>query len=107
MLLGHPERIWAVAALFGVLFIVTLTMRKRLPRVRRWPILAVCFLWSALGYLEYNAVVSKANIRIDAIITYPTVYVLTTLFILTSALSVVHAIRRSRSITEQDETKNG
>ena len=90
--LWHPGRIWTIAAVFGLLALAACLLKIRYPRVYWTPLLAASFVWVGFGFLEYLAVISKANIRADILFTWPFIFGGTALLLGGSMLNIVYAI---------------
>ena len=70
---SHPERIAVVATVFLVMFLVLGFSRRSWP----WPLLWGCGFWSAYAIWEWIILVQEANIRVDLILIYPVLLVVT------------------------------
>jgi hypothetical protein len=68
---GHPERAYIVAALFGAFLAVTLARSRTLKPLTDVPLLLATLGWGAFGYCETLAVASGANIRVDLFFGWP------------------------------------
>lgn len=75
----HPERAWAVAALFVVLFVVSRSLRSRGIRPRAWIALIPAAAWVVFGLLELSSKLERSDIRIDLLVTWPALVVITAL----------------------------
>jgi hypothetical protein len=93
---GH---IWAVSAVFGLLFLAALRLKTRYPQIRCLPLLIACLVWIAYGFWEHWAHIKRANIRVDLLFGWPILFSGTAIAILLSVQSVLRAIRISRAIT--------
>ena len=67
----HPERIAIVAGIFFVAFIVT----QR--HFRAWPFLVAAIAWAVLVPWEYYCKVQEANIRVDLLLIWPLLLIIT------------------------------
>jgi hypothetical protein len=92
----HPGRMWAVSAVFGVLFLAAIMAKPRYQGLHCLPLFIAFIIWLALGFLEYDAWIHKANIRIDVVFGWPVVFAVTALLITFSVLSLIRTIRRRR-----------
>ena len=88
----HPGHMWAVAAVFGLLALAARLLKVYYPRVFWMPLLVVSFVWVGFGFLEYQAVISKANIRIDIFFIWPFIFCGTALLVGISILNIIIAI---------------
>ena len=66
----HPARALAVAAGWAVLGLVV-------PRLARTPLLVAAGAWGAFGLLEYLAWRERADIRVDLLVTWPALCLVT------------------------------
>lgn len=94
----HPGRMWAVSAVFIVLFLAALIAKGRYPQLRSLPLLVASLVWFILGFLERDALIHKANIRIDIVCLWPLVFGLTAVLIAISCVSFLCAINRHRKL---------
>lgn len=90
-LVWQPNHFWAIAAVFGALAVVALVAKFRYPQVCCLPSLLAAIIWTVFGFLEYQAYVERANIRIDIVFLWPILFIATILLILISLLSVIVA----------------
>ena len=88
----HPERIWGIAAIFGLLAIAVRLLKIRYPRVFWLPVLVACFVWVVFGFLERECVIHQANIRIDIFFIWPFIFGGTALLVGGSMLNIINAI---------------
>jgi p-aminobenzoyl-glutamate transporter AbgT len=87
---------WVVSAVFGVLFLAALMAKSRYPRLRCLPLLIVFFIWLVLGFLERDALIHKANIRIDVVFLWPFIFAVTAILIAISVLNFIRLVKRYR-----------
>lgn len=74
----HPARALFVAVGWAVVAI-------GLPKVARWPLLLIAGAWSLFALLELEAWRERANIRVDLLVTWPAVCVLTLVCVVVAA----------------------
>ena len=74
---GHPERAYSVAALFGALLAASLARSRTLRPLIDLPLLMGTVAWGVFGYNETLAVASGANIRIDLLFSWPILCIVT------------------------------
>jgi hypothetical protein len=67
-LVADPTRIWAVSAMFGVLFLAAFVAKTRYPQVPCVPLLIASIVWLAFGLHESNADLRKYNIPVDLVL---------------------------------------
>jgi uncharacterized membrane protein len=89
----HPGRIWCVSAVFGVLFLLTRLAKTRYPQIRSLPLLIVALLWLAYGFEERQAMIERANIRVDLAVIFPVLFFGTTIAMVLCIESVTRAAR--------------
>lgn len=70
--LRHPERAYGVAALFAILLATSLA-RCRTIKPRHLVMLLAVFAWGLFGWIEVLAEAGRWDIRIDLLVTWPTV----------------------------------
>jgi hypothetical protein len=68
---GHPERAYIVAALLAALCLVSLVYSRPPNPIAALMLVTAAVAWGGFGYLEALAVASGANIRIDLLVTWP------------------------------------
>ncbi len=73
----HPGRAFKVSLIFWGLLLFSLVLRAWRPRVWVWPPLVAALAWVAFGLHEYQVYLERANIRIDLLITWPGLCLLT------------------------------
>jgi hypothetical protein len=95
----HPGRIWCVSAAFGVLSLLARLAKTRYPQIRSRPMLILALLWLAFGFTERQAMIARANIRLDLLVIGPILFFGTTL---ATVLSVVSVVRAARSPARSD-----
>jgi len=91
-LVWQPGHFWAIAAVFGVLAVAALAAKFRYSQICCLPMLIAASLWGFFGFLEYQAFVERANIRIDIPFLWPLLFIATILLVLISLFSVIVAI---------------
>jgi len=69
----HPERIAAVACVLFIAFFVLLSLR----RFRSWPLLIPACVWGLFAVWEAYCKAQKYNIRVDLLLLYPILVVVT------------------------------
>lgn len=69
---GHPERAYLMAALFAILLAVSLA-RCRTIKPRHIVMLLAVLSWGLFGWIEVLADAGRWDIRIDLLVTWPTV----------------------------------
>jgi hypothetical protein len=94
----HPERAWAIAVIFLVLFVVSLVGGRYLAREGRgwhsWPLLVPAIGWALFGLLELSCKIEKADIRIDLFVTWPTILGITVIFSIWWGISLLIGLFR-------------
>ena len=90
---GHPGRMWCVAAGLGVLFVLARLAKTRYSLIRALPLLIVSLLWLASGFAEREALRERANIRVDLLLIDPVLFFGTILAIILCLDSVYRALR--------------
>jgi hypothetical protein len=70
----HPDRALAVAALLTFWFLIL--VRSRRTRSASWPLMLTAFAWALFAYGEYVARQNRSNIRVDLLVTWPGLLVL-------------------------------
>lgn len=94
----HPDRAWAIATVFFVLFVVSFLTSRYLaqegPRWQSWPLLVPAIGWAIFGLLELSCKIEKANIRIDLFVTWPTIIGLTAVFSIWWGVSLLIGLLR-------------
>jgi hypothetical protein len=73
-LVGHPERIAMIAAVF---FLGHLLLRLFRPSVRRWPVLLPTCTWALFAPYEWYCTRHGYDKRLDLALIYPLLLVLT------------------------------
>lgn len=73
----HPSRAFAVSLIFWGWLLFSLILRAWWPRVRALPPLIAALAWVLFGLLEYEAYRERANIRVDLLLTWPGLWVVT------------------------------
>jgi hypothetical protein len=97
----QPVHIWAVAAVFGLLFLAAILAKAHYPQLRSLPLFIAFVMWLAFGFGEREAVIHRANIRIDIVFGWPFFFAGTALLIGLFILSLIRAVRaaKERKIT--------
>jgi hypothetical protein len=72
----HPERSWMMAALFAMLLIGAVARERRLLVGRQLTMLLAAIAWGIFGLLESWAVANGYNIRVDMLVSWPIVLLL-------------------------------
>jgi hypothetical protein len=67
----HPGRAFGVSLIFWCLLLLTFALRARWPGVRTLPMLVAALAWVLFGLLEYEAYRERADIRVDLLVTWP------------------------------------
>lgn len=83
----HPERAWAISAGFLILYIASRSVMKRGYCIRPWNILLPSIAWFLFGLGELSSKLEGSDIRIDLMITWPLVALVTVVFTLTWLIS--------------------
>ena len=73
----HPWRAFGVSLIFWALLLLSLILRGWRPRVRTMPLLVAALAWALFGLLEYQAYRERANIRVDLLVTWPALLLVT------------------------------
>ena len=73
----HPWRAFGVSLIFWGLLLCSLILRARRPGVRTLPLLVAALAWMLFGLLEYEAYRERADIRVDLLVTWPGLWVVT------------------------------
>ena len=73
----HPWRAFGVSLIFWGLLLLTFILRARQPHVRALPLLIAALAWVLFGLLEYEAYRERANIRVDLLVTWPALLLVT------------------------------
>jgi hypothetical protein len=73
----HPGRAFAVSLIFWGLLLLSLILRGWRPQVRLLPMLVAASAWLLFGLLEYEAYRERANIRVDLLLTWPALLLVT------------------------------
>jgi hypothetical protein len=87
----QPGHIWAISAVFGVLFLAALMAKTRYPQVRCLPLFIAFLVWLAYGFWEREAVIQRWDIRVDILFGWPLLFGGTAIAIIRSAQSVLRA----------------
>ena len=78
----HPERAWAIAAIFFVLFVGCFVANRCVKwserRVSFWPLLVSAVGWTIFGLMELSCKIEKADIRIDLFVSWLAILGITT-----------------------------
>ena len=80
----HPSRAFLVAVAWAIVAVV-------LPRVARWPVLLTAGAWSLFALLELEAWRERANIRVDLLVTWPALCVLTIVCLVVAGRRIISA----------------
>ena len=102
----HPERAWAIAALFFVFFFISFFLSKVLIRwgdnIRSWILLVPAISWTVFGLLELSCKIEKANIRFDLFVTWPAILGITVIctawWSLSLLLSLLSSLTKKRFV---------
>jgi len=70
---NHPERASLVAALFGILFAVSLARSRAFHARHHLAPLVAAFAWLLVGLNEQRAMANGWNIRVDLLVSWPIV----------------------------------
>ncbi len=70
-LVWHPERAAVVALLFFAAALIMAVLQWRSRRFRSWPCLAATVVWALYGVWEWYAHTKRWNIRVDLLVLYP------------------------------------
>lgn len=89
----QPVHIWAISAVFGVLFLVALVAKTRYSRVRCLPLFIASLVWLAYGFWEQQAVIRRWDIRVDLLFGWPFLFGGTVIVIVLSIQSLIRAVR--------------
>jgi hypothetical protein len=81
----HPERIALVALAFLAGYFV---LRRRCPGAVRWPLLIGALAWAEFAVCELGRLREQADIRIDLMLLYPVLVLLTLAGLLPSLVSL-------------------
>jgi hypothetical protein len=87
----QPVHIWAISALFGVLFLVALLMKNRYSQIRCLPPLIAFLAWLAYGFWERKAAAQKWDIRVDLLFGWPLLFGGTAIVVVLFVQSVIRA----------------
>jgi hypothetical protein len=87
----HPGHIFAIAGIFGALAVVALLAKLRFPEIACVPWIVAAAAWFGYGLWEYEAMIERANIRIDLLILWPVLFGITLLCVIVSTASVAWA----------------
>ena len=74
---GHPERAYIVAALFGAFLAASLARARTLTPLTDLPLFMAALGWGLFGYCETLALASGANIRIELLFGWPILCIVT------------------------------
>lgn len=88
---GHPERSFVIAGLFLLLYVVSLYYQRAGRQVTPKHMLTPTVAWAVFGLFELMAMADQSNIRIDLLLTWPLVCI----------LSLVALVRWLRSIKQE------
>lgn len=91
----QPVHIWLISALFGVVFLAALVMKRRYAEIRCLPLLIAFLVWLAYGFWEREAVIQKWDIRVDLLFGWPLLFCGTAIAVVLFVQSVIRA-RRSK-----------
>lgn len=72
----HPGRAWLVAAVYSVMLAANAAPRRGKLNGPGWALLASALAWLLFGYNEYLAHLHRWDIRIDLLLTWPALVVL-------------------------------
>jgi hypothetical protein len=73
----HPGRALVVALIVWGLYLLSRRLRTRRPQVRTRPLLVLAGAWTLFTLMELEAWRSRANIRVDLLVTWPAIVLLT------------------------------
>lgn len=73
---GEPIRAYVVAGLFAILAVLTLVFRRKYQIAQPLVILGPAPGWALLGWLEHVSQAAQWNIRVDLLVTWPTIVLL-------------------------------
>jgi hypothetical protein len=73
----QPRRAFMVSLILWGLPLLSFVLRAWRSKVRVWPPLVAALAWVAFGLMEYQAYRERANIRVDYLITWPSLWLLT------------------------------
>ncbi len=73
----HPWRALGVSLIFWGLLLLCFILRAWWPQVRTLPLLVAASAWTLFGLLEYEAYRERANIRVDLLVTWPALLLVT------------------------------
>ena len=73
----HPWRALGVSLIFWIPLLLSLISRGWQPYIRTLPLLVAASSWLLFGLLEYEAWRERANIRVDLLVTWPALLLVT------------------------------
>jgi hypothetical protein len=73
----HPWRAFGVSLIFWGLLLLSFILWSWRPQVRTLPLLLAASAWVLFGLLEYEAHWERANIRVDLLLTWPALLLVT------------------------------
>lgn len=89
----HPFRCWAISVLFFLLYIFSRKLEAMNIQVSPIRILFPAIAWLLFGLLEYSSTIERANIRLDLLVTWPLLIIITSVFLFTWLISFVFKFR--------------
>lgn len=91
----HPERAWAVGGIFLIMYFASRRLEARGVRARAWIALVPALAWGLFGVLELSSKLERSDIRIDLLVTWPALVVITVLG--TAAWSLDYYVTKRRA----------
>jgi hypothetical protein len=73
----HPERAWAITVVFCTFFFASLALKRERRFIGSWMLLIPAVSWTLFGFMEQWCKIGKFDIRVDLLITWPAILVIT------------------------------
>lgn len=94
-LVWQPTHIWAISAIFFVMFLAALAAKFRYSQLRCLPLFIISIVWLAYGFWERQAVISRWDIRVDLLFGWPLLFGGTLVAIVFSVQSLIRAVENN------------
>lgn len=92
---GRPEKIFALAGIFLLEYLILFFLGRRIISVKSWPLLAVAIAWVLVGLWEIYCFEQGHNIRVDVLFIYPILIVISLLGFFASVVSMIFGLFKS------------
>jgi hypothetical protein len=93
----RPERILVVSLAFFLGYLVIHTFRYKWSSVRSWPLLIPAIAWILFAIWERHCTIKESNIRVDLLLIYPVLIVVSIFGISVSIGSLISNFLKNKA----------